>query len=236
MNGEQYSEEQEEKNRVATLKKAIITLQNCLQGIVESQKKELQGDEEYQKKFYKLCNDIGVDPFTQKKGFLSGILNKNLDEYYKALGMRVLNICLKTRYENGGLIKLQELKSRLNAPSINKKGDRVHSEDIRIAVQKLSCLSSSLSIEKINDEVDGVVEYVKSADMEFSADSLKILAKANRRKGMVQVADMGQDKNDKWRKELDVFVSKGIAWIDIHDNICTYYFPTIVFGSGLYVC
>ena len=228
----QFTEDREEKERIEKLKNAVTTLQSCLQKIVENQKKELQGDEEYQKKFYKLCNDIGVDPFTQKKGFLDGLLNKNLDEYYKALGMRVLNVCLKTRYENGGLIKLSELKNILNSSNGNKKGERVHSEDIRIAVQKLSCLSSSLSIEKIQDEDEGEIEYVKSADMEFSADSLKILAKANRRKGIVQVADLSHDRSDKWRKELDVFVSKGIAWIDIHDGITTYYFPTIVFGNS----
>ena len=96
----QFTEDREEKERIEKLKNAVTTLQSCLQKIVENQKKELQGDEEYQKKFYKLCNDIGVDPFTQKKGFLAGLLNKNLDEYYKALGMRVLNVCLKTRYEN----------------------------------------------------------------------------------------------------------------------------------------
>ena len=228
----QFTEDREEKERIEKLKNAVTTLQSCLQKIVENQKKELQGDEEYQKKFYKLCNDIGVDPFTQKKGFLAGLLNKNLDEYYKALGMRVLNVCLKTRYENGGLIKLSELKNILNSSNGNKKGERVHSEDIRIAVQKLSCLSSSLSIEKIQDEDEGEIEYVKSADMEFSADSLKILAKANRRKGIVQVADLSHDRSDKWRKELDVFVSKGIAWIDIHDGLSTYYFPTIVFGNS----
>ena len=228
----QFTEDREEKERIEKLKNAVTTLQSCLQKIVENQKKELQGDEAYQKKFYKLCNDIGVDPFTQKKGFLAGLLNKNLDEYYKALGMRVLNVCLKTRYENGGLIKLSELKNILNSSNGNKKGERVHSEDIRIAVQKLSCLSSSLSIEKIQDEDEGEIEYVKSADMEFSADSLKILAKANRRKGIVQVADLSHDRSDKWRKELDVFVSKGIAWIDIHDGITTYYFPTIVFGNS----
>ena len=231
MNSEQYTEEEEERNRIQKLKECVVKLQDCLKGIVENQKKELQGDEEYQKKFYKLCNDIGVDPFTQKKGFLAGLLNKNLDEYYRSLGMRVLNVCLNTRYENGGLIDILELKGRLNAMNKGRKGE-VHRDDIRVAVKKLSCLSSTLTIEKVQDEEGGVVEYVKSADMEFSPDSLRILAKANRCKGKVQIADMGQNKNDKWRKELDLFVSKGIAWIDVHDTVTTYYFPTIIFGSS----
>ena len=232
MSSAQYIEEREETERIETLKKTVITLQKCLKGIVENQKKELQGDEGYQKKFYKLCNDIGVDPFTQKKGFLAGLLNKNLDEYYKSLGMRVLNVCLSTRYENGGLIDIVELKTKLNAVNGGKKGDHVSREDIRIAVQKLSCLSTSLSIEKVEDEGAGEIEYVKSADMEFSADHLKILAKAKRCKGKIQIEDMGQDKSGRWSNTLELFVSKGIAWIDIHENVKTYYFPTIIFGNS----
>ena len=220
----------EEQTRVKTLKDTILTLQSCLQQIVENQKSVLQGDEEYQKKFYKLCNDIGVDPFTQKKGFLSGLLNQNLDEFYKSLGMRVLRICMNTRYENGGLIRLSEIKQRLN----QNKSDHVHSDDIRVAVQKLSCLSSSLSIEKIEDD-SGTVEYVKSADMEFTGDSLKVLSKANRLKGKVRASDMGVENTDKWTKELELFVEQGIAWIDYHEGIITYYFPSIVFGNSFFV-
>ena len=123
--------DEDEARRVEALKGAVISLQSCLQKIVENQKKVLQDNEEYQKKFYKLCNDIGVDPFTQKKGFLAGLLNTNLDSFYKNLGMRVLTVCLNTRYENGGLIKLSEVKERLNQPSIVKKMGKVHSDDIR---------------------------------------------------------------------------------------------------------
>ena len=223
--------DEDDARRGEALKGAVISLQSCLQKIVENQKKVLQDNEEYQKKFYKLCNDIGVDPFTQKKGFLAGLLNTNLDSFYKNLGMRVLTVCLNTRYENGGLIKLSEVKERLNQPSIVKKMGKVHSDDIRIAVQKLSCLSSSITIEKVMDEGE-MVEYIKSADMDFSADSLRILAKANRRKGKIQVADMDPERSEKWKKELDLFVTEGLAWIDVHEGVTTYYFPTMVFASS----
>ena len=224
-------EDEEEMNRIRILKDCVVRVQSSLKSIVVNQKKQLEKDEEYQKKFYKLCNDIGVDPFTQKKGFLSGLLNKNLDEYYKQLGMRVLGVCLDTRFQNGGLIRLADVKARLNEHAENKS-ERVHSSDIRTAVGKLSVLSSSLCIVHIEDEeMGGEVEYIKSADMEFSGDSLRILARANKKKGKLQVADMGHDTNGKWEKELNLFVDQGIAWVDIHDGLTTYYFPTIVFAS-----
>ena len=232
MNSAETMEDKEEMERVTKLKECVIKVQSSLKSIVMNQKKQLEKDEEYQKRFYKLCNDIGVDPFTQKKGFLSGLLNKNLDEFYKQLGMRVLGVCLDTRYENGGLIKLSEIKERLNSNSDGTKAGHVQSADIRMAVEKLSVLSSSLCIVHIEDEEGGEVEYIKSADMELSGDSLKILAKANRRKGKLQVADMGHDTNGKWKKELDLFVDQGIAWIDVHEGLTTYYFPTIVFASS----
>ena len=224
-------EDEEEMNRIRILKDCVVRVQSSLKSIVVNQKKQLEKDEEYQKKFYKLCNDIGVDPFTQKKGFLSGLLNKNLDEYYKQLGMRVLGVCLDTRFQNGGLIRLADVKARLNEHAENKS-ERVHSSDIRTAVGKLSVLSSSLCLVHIEDEeMGGEVEYIKSADMEFSGDSLRILARANKKKGKLQVADMGHDTNGKWEKELNLFVDQGIAWVDIHDGLTTYYFPTIVFAS-----
>ena len=130
------------------------------------------------------------------------------------------------------MIKLSEIKERLNSNSDGTKAGHVHSADIRMAVEKLSVLSSSLCIVHIEDEEGGEVEYIKSADMELSGDSLKILAKANRRKGKLQVADMGHDTNGKWKKELDLFVDQGIAWIDVHEGLTTYYFPTIVFASS----
>ena len=221
-------DDDEEQKRVETLKNSVLTLQSCLQRIVENQKEVLQGDDEYQKKFYKLCNDIGVDPFTQKKGFLAGLLNKNLDEFYKSLGMRVLGICINTRYENGGLIRLTEVKERLNQ---NKNAEHVHRDDIRTAVQKLSCLSNSLTIESIED-TDGVVEYIKSSDMNFTVDSLKVLSKANRQNGKICVSDLGTDDHGRWVKELDSFVDQGIAWVDYYQGIVTYYFPSIIFGTS----
>ena len=68
--------------------------------------------------------------------------------------------------------------------------------------------------------------------MDFSADSLRILAKANRRKGKIQVADMDPERSEKWKKELDLFVTEGLAWIDVHEGVTTYYFPTMVFASS----
>lgn len=209
------------------LKETIEKVQKSLQSIVEKQSKELKNDEEYQRKFYKLCNDIGVDPFSQKKGFLSGLLNKDLESFYKNLGLRVLGICLKTRFQNGGLIRLSELQARLNK-GVTKSGRRVHSDDIRVAVEKLSVLSSSLSIIKVeeNGQMD---EYIKSADMEFSADSTKVLSRANFKKGILRTTDLGGE--EKWEKELDSFVQQGLAWVDDYEGVKSYYFPTIIFES-----
>ena len=143
--------------------------------------------------------------------------------------MSILQICINTRNENGGLIDIQEVKRILNQ---NKnRSEKVKRGDIRIAVSKLSCLSNSLCITKCLDEDDKEVEYIKSSDMEFSPDSMRLLAKANRQGGEIKPSDMISGNVDKWRKELDTFVNKGIAWIDVHENVTTYYFPSIYFNQ-----
>ena len=95
------------------LKETMELVQGSLQTIVREQKKELESDEEYQHQFYKLCNDIGVDPFAQKKGLFSGLFKKDLNDFYRKLGIRVLAYCNKTRFQNGGLIRVSDIETYL---------------------------------------------------------------------------------------------------------------------------
>ena len=43
---------------------------------------------------------------------------------------------------------------------------------------------------------------------------------------------MDPERSEKWKKELDLFVTEGLAWIDVHEGVTTYYFPTMVFASS----
>ena len=210
------------------LKKTMELVQGSLQRIVKDQKARLESDEEYQRQFYKLCNDIGVDPFTQKKGLFAGLFKKDLNDFYKKLGIRVLAYCNKTRFQNGGLIRVSDIKSYLNKHS-SKSSEKVHTSDIHVAVEKLKVLSPSLRFFEAVDRSGVQVEYLQSSDVEFTEDAMRVLSRAQFFNGKVQHSDIGIE--EKWKRELNHLTEQGLAWVDTYQGESTYYFPAIYFAD-----
>lgn len=73
-----------------------------------------------------MCNAIGVDPLAasnvkgkSKKGLAEGgsfwtqILGGDVNDFYFEVAVRVVELCRETRAENGGLISVQECRSRV---------------------------------------------------------------------------------------------------------------------------
>ena len=210
------------------LKETMELVQGSLQTIVREQKKELEGDEEYQRQFYKLCNDIGVDPFAQKKGLFSGLFKKDLNDFYRKLGIRVLAYCNKTRFQNGGLIRVSDIEAYLNKHS-TRGSEKVYASDIRVAVEKMKVLSPSLRFFETAGNDGTTVEYLQSSDVEFTEDAMRVFSRAQLFDGKVQHSDIGIE--DKWKRELKNLAEKGLAWIDTYEGEHTYYFPAIYFAD-----
>lgn len=61
--------------------------------------------------FNEMCQKIGVDPLASKRGFWSQLLG--VGDFYYELGVQIVEVCLRTRSSNGGLIDIDELKQRL---------------------------------------------------------------------------------------------------------------------------
>lgn len=81
-----------------------------------------------------MCANIGVDPLASNKGFWAELLGMN--DFYYELGVQVADLCLSSRPQNGGLIDLSVLHSRLlrlRGSAVNKIG----MEDICAAIKTL---------------------------------------------------------------------------------------------------
>ena len=65
-----------------------------------------------------MCTAIGVDPLassTNKKGsFWAEMLGTSVNDFYFELAVRVVEVCRRTREENGGLIAIGEVKERIS--------------------------------------------------------------------------------------------------------------------------
>lgn len=64
-----------------------------------------------------MCTAIGVDPLassSNKKGsFWAEMLGTSVNDFYFELAVRVVEVCRRTREENGGLIAVAEVKDRI---------------------------------------------------------------------------------------------------------------------------
>jgi len=64
-----------------------------------------------------MCTAIGVDPLassSNKKGsFWAEMLGTSVNDFYFELAVRVVEVCRRTRDENGGFIAVAEVKDRI---------------------------------------------------------------------------------------------------------------------------
>lgn len=66
------------------------------------------------------------------------ILFTGIGDFYYELGVQIVEVCMATNYKNGGLITLEELRTRLIAARGKAKiHQEITNEDLLAAVKKL---------------------------------------------------------------------------------------------------
>lgn len=98
------------------MKQQLGTFQANLEQFAIQHKKEIQQDPAFRARFHGMCASIGVDPLTSKKGVWGDLLG--VGDYYYELGVRIIEICVKSREINGGLLELNELLDALRRSRI----------------------------------------------------------------------------------------------------------------------
>ena len=101
------------------MKQQLTTFKRNLEQFAIQHKKEIQSDPAFRAKFHAMCASIGVDPLTSRKGVWAEILG--VGDYYYELAVRIIEVCVKTRPMNGGLMDLRELLSALRKGRITYK-------------------------------------------------------------------------------------------------------------------
>lgn len=79
---------------------------------------DIRSNPAFRTEFARMCTAIGVDPLassTNKKGsFWAEMLGTSVNDFYFELAVRVVEVCRRTREENGGLIAVGEVKERIS--------------------------------------------------------------------------------------------------------------------------
>jgi ESCRT-II complex subunit VPS22 len=171
-------------------------------------KGDIQRDPIFRARFHEMCNKLGVDPLTSQKGIWSQILG--LGEFYYELGVRIIQVCFRTRHLNGGFIALPELLRAVRKRRTVEQNE-ISEEDIERAVSKLAILGSGFKIVDI-----GSARMVRSVPVELSVDHTTALGLC-RKTGVLSHAIVHQQltwDNQRIANTLQYLLEQQLAWLD----------------------
>ena len=106
-------------------------------------KRQINPDPEFRVQFQKMCQSIGVDPLASNKGFWAELLGSN--DFYYELGVQILDICVSTREQIGGLISVEDMH-RFLLRLRGSKAKAVSLEDINNSVKKMKILGAGFDV------------------------------------------------------------------------------------------
>lgn len=152
-----------------------------------------------------------------------------IGDFYYELAVQIVEVCLATNEKNGGLISLNELRTRLiRARGQKKQHQDISKDDLIRAAQKLKIFGSGFTVVPI-----GKGEYmVQSIPGELSMDHSAVLQQAtNSNQAFVSVSYLRKMLNwstERSQKALDHMVNQGLAWVDTQSpDEKLYYFPSL---------
>ncbi|KAM3966074.1 vacuolar-sorting protein SNF8 [Aphomia sociella] len=225
---EKYREKGSEiqENQFQQMSKQLEVFRENLEEFASKHKSEIKKNAQFRRQFQEMCAAIGVDPLASGKGFWSVL---GIGDFYYELGVQIVEVCLATNYKNGGLITLEELRSRLIAARGKaKKHQEITNEDLLAAVKKLKIFGNGFTVVSI-----GKGKWlVQSVPGELNLDQTQVLQKASSLgtawvSTTILTSDLGWNET-RAQNALNHMVKEGLAWIDTQDSKETlYWFPSM---------
>ncbi|XP_064637301.1 vacuolar-sorting protein SNF8-like [Lineus longissimus] len=209
------------EDQLVQMSKQMEAFQGNLEEFAGKHKDEIKKNPAFRVQFQEMCASIGVDPLASSKGFWSEMLG--VGDFYYELGVQIIEVCLATSHRNGGLMDLEELKTRL-LKSRGKKAQEITLDDLLRAIKKLKILGNGFTVVNL-----GTHYMVQSIPGELTMDHTQVLQLAEE-SGFVTISSL--KSKWKWEEErahraVDHMVKEGLAWVD--DQVKgerQYWFPT----------
>ncbi|XP_078042393.1 vacuolar-sorting protein SNF8 [Augochlora pura] len=214
-----------QENQFEQMTKQMETFRVNLEEFATKHKNEIKKNARFRRQFTEMCASIGVDPLASNKGFWSVL---GIGDFYYELAVQIVEVCMATNYKNGGLISLDELRTRLiQARGRRKEHQEITNEDLLAAAKKLKIFGSGFSIVPIG----GGKHLVQSVPGELSMDHTAVLQQASL-SGNAYISKSILYKDLRWepdraQKALDHMVKEGLAWLDEQGDETLYWFPSL---------
>ncbi|MES1921558.1 ESCRT-II subunit protein snf8, partial [Bonamia ostreae] len=171
------------KEQTKHLKEGIKKFEKNLTDFALKYKSKINKNPVFRHQFQEMCNKIGIDPLISNRSLIGKLTG--LGNFYVELAVKIINICLKTRNENGGIILISSL--------LKKIGNNINETDIKKAIEKISKFDKSFRIEKFAGG-----EFLISVPFEINNDFGQILNSLKSKNGVnfqFLNKDLNWDKN-----------------------------------------
>ncbi|EFA85025.1 EAP30 family protein [Heterostelium album PN500] len=215
--------EQLSSDNLKKISEQLTTFKTNLEEFALKHKKDIIKNPEFRKYFQDMCSTIGVDPLASNKGFWCQVLG--VGDFYYQLAVQIIEICLKYRSTNGGLIELTTLTDHIRKMR-GKTANEISSDDVEVSISKIKVLGNGYNILKIDSK-----KIVQSVPCELNKDHTDVLIKAQSQGGFIAVSHLSKMGWDQQRIKsvLDVLLSEGMAWIDDQSELkeTLYWFPSL---------
>ncbi|KAF2197201.1 ELL complex subunit Eap30 [Delitschia confertaspora ATCC 74209] len=231
-----------------TLATQLSVFQSLLHEFSITHAKDIRSNPSFRAEFARMCNAIGVDPLVSshhvsdnEKGKVKGgrygggswwaqALGSTVNDFYFELAVRVVEICRETRSENGGLISVPEVRTRVQKGkgSIGSGIDSVSDDDIMRAVDALSPLGSCFSIMKLGHNM-----LIRSVPKDLNEDQGTVL-EALQVMGYVTVSML--QVNLGWERAramavMEDLMADSLVWVDRQAEQSEYWSPAFITGG-----
>ncbi|KFH43935.1 Vacuolar-sorting protein-like protein [Hapsidospora chrysogenum ATCC 11550] len=199
----------------------LSVFRSLLQQFAQTHAKDIRSDPAFRAQFARMCTAIGVDPLASSAGgggsdggggggLWAQLLGGSVNDFYFELAVRVVEVCSRTRGENGGLIGLRELTERVSRGRMEGSA-AISEDDVRRAVGTLKPLGGGYAVLRV-----GRREYVRSVPRELGTDQAAVV-EAAQVLGYVSVGMLRDNlgwEGARCRTVIDDLVSRGMLWVD----------------------
>jgi ESCRT-II complex subunit VPS22 len=221
--------DQLEQSQISYLTQQTAEFQKNLELFASKHKAQINANPIFRNQFSDMCSKLGVDPLASNKGFWSSLLG--LGDFYYELGVQIADIAIKTRNKNGGLLSMEELLTHLkkirNKPHHNTT--EICEGDIIQAVKKLTCLGNGFNVLKLQNTNKTLIKTVPT---ELNRDHCILLELAVKVGGYFNNDMIEKELGTSWSNQrldtaTELMIKQGMIWIDYHNNLTTYWFPSL---------
>jgi len=205
----------------------LIVFKQNLEEFAKKYKKDINKDPEFRRYFQDMCSKIGVDPLASHKGFWAELLG--VGDFYYELAVQIIEIGLRTRAANGGLIEVTELVSHLRTMR-GSQAQPISEDDIERSIKKMKVLGDGFNLLSV-----GSHKMVQSVPCELNVDHTTALLLAQE-SGYVHdsklKAELGWSK-DRIDAVLNLLLQEGMVWVDEQgtEGEYLYWFPSLAGGT-----